>query len=427
MAEILPKDILLRVGGRTALGARHGVLAVAGARRGLSDVPVTFTRATVKRAYRDRDGTARRAAAGNMALDWPGGLVDASGNAIGGPSSEGARTQLMADQENFGAWVASGTPVLTSGQSDPFGGTAAYLINDDDAAAFEFIKHDVTFTGNGEKCCAMFLKQGTQAGTWMRLFDSTAGTTRHAVQVTWTAGVPSLATSSGTGTRFTPEPWGGNWYRVAFSATGIIAANVNRMDFGPGTIAASSDTGTVFAFGVNAWNATFPATYQAIGDGTGVADSFTSPFNWGPADDITVLVRLARPLNADFSGALGVSPGIFSFGAGAAARIGAYFDPAARNIISVIDTATTDATQTTAIPAGQPTICIQYKNLTTAGQTALDVGSGFTAFSSAATGFSAFSSQTLRIGRYDDELYGVVGDILVARGLRTKAEMEAVP
>jgi hypothetical protein len=135
---------------------------------------------------------------------------------------------------------------------------------------------------------------------------------------------------------------------------------------------------------------------------------------------------LARPYHADANGSLGVSPGIFSFGAGAAARIGAYFDPAARNIIGVIDTATTDATQTAAIPAGNPTVCFQFKNLTTGGQVALDVGSGLTAFSSAATAFSAFSSQTLRIGRYDDELYGVIGDLIVARGLFSRAEMMAV-
>jgi hypothetical protein len=214
----------------------------------------------------------------------------------------------------------------------------------------------------------------------------------------------------------------GGWYRISFSADSVVAANTNRFLIYPDF---SGGLGTVQVFGANAWNAPFPQSYQAAGEATGVADALTSPVNFGP-QDLTVLVRLARPVHADASGALGVSPGIFSFGAGSAARIGAYFDPAARNIIGIIDTATTDQTQTAAIPAGNPTVCFQFKNLTTGGQVALDVGSGMTAFSSAATAFSAFSSQTLRIGRYDDELYGVIGDMIVARGLFTRAEMMAV-
>jgi hypothetical protein len=415
------QDILFRAGGATL--KRLQTLVSAGA--GRTEVAHTYARATVKRAFRDRDGNAKRAGAGFMGLDWPSGLVDADGNATGGPLSEGARTQLVTDPENFGAWSVIGTPILTGGQADPFGGTGAYLVEDNDAAGFEHLQTpgDTAIT-DGERSFALFVKQGTASVSWVRIRGAAE---RHRVLITWSAGVPALSTSSGAGTLHTVEAWGNGWYRIAFSATGVVGADSNVIEFGPGTFAASA-TGTGYFFGANAWNAPFPQSYQAPGDGTGVADALTSPFNFGP-QDITVLVRLGRPQHADAgaSTALGVSPGIFSFGAGSAARIGAYFDPAARNIIGVIDTATTDRTVSAAIPAGNPTVAFQFKNLTTGGQVAIDTGSGLSAFSSAATAFSAFSSQTVRLGRYDDELYGVIGDLIVARGLFSRSDMLTIP
>lgn len=70
MSEVFPRNILLRCGGRTLL--RHGVLAVAGARRGLVEVPITFTRAdaTTCATYIDRDGIVRLAAAGVPRIEW---------------------------------------------------------------------------------------------------------------------------------------------------------------------------------------------------------------------------------------------------------------------------------------------------------------------------------------------------------------------
>lgn len=422
MPDVTPRDILLRVSAKNL--ERFQSLAVAGAGRGRGvPLPYTFTRATVKRAYRDRDGIARRASAGNLGIDWPTGLVDASGNALGGPLLEGARNQLVTDPENFGAWTPV-TVTLTPGQADPFGGTAAYLLTP--AAGSSSIFEVVTFTGNATKNVLCFMRAGTSAQSAFYVFDVTAAVNRHIVLVTWTNGVPTLSTGAGAGTKFAVIPMGDGWYALAANADSIVATNTNRYGLRPD---ASNGTGTVYVFGANAWNAPFPQSYQAPGEATGVADALTSPVNWGANVDVTVLVRLARPLHADAgaSTALGVSPGIFSLGAGTAPRIGLYFDPAARNIISAIDTATTDTTQTTAIPAGQPTVCVQYRNLTTGGSTRMDTGSGFTAWSSAATAFSAFSSQVLRVGRYDDELYGVIGDLIVARGVDfTRAEMLSI-
>src|SRR5690349_23739750 len=117
MAEVFPQNILLRVGGRTLM--RHGVLAVAGARRGLVDVPITFTRAdaTTCATYVDRDGILRVAAAGVPRIEW----VDLDGDGIRetpGILLEGSRKNLPLRSEDFGTtWVPTGTPTRTPAET----------------------------------------------------------------------------------------------------------------------------------------------------------------------------------------------------------------------------------------------------------------------------------------------------------------------
>jgi hypothetical protein len=229
----------------------------------------TFSR-TGNATYRDKLGVGKTAATGIPRISWranqPHLLLEA------------ARTQLVTDPENFGVWTVGGTPILTSGQADPFGGTAAYLINDDSAAVTESIYEPVTFTADAEKCISVFVKQGTSDDFMLGLYDNTAGAWRHEVTGTWSAGVPSLATFVGAGTRFPVEPYANGWWRVAVSATGVIAANVNRFFLAP-TRDTVGDTGTTFFYGANAWNAVFPTSYQGPTLGTKNADSLTFVYN----------------------------------------------------------------------------------------------------------------------------------------------------
>lgn len=396
MSEVQPSDILLRYGGGTL--SRHGVLTIAGARRVHSPtyrLVETSTRADVSTcaSYLDRDAIIRLASANNPRLEWTSGLVDAGGVTIGGPLSEGTRTNVVLwnrDMTNA-AWVKT---TMTAAKDqvgvDGVANSASSLL----ATAGNATCLQAITLGSSQRAQAVWVKRLVGSGTINMTMDN---------GVTWTA--ITLTTS---------------WTRLTIPTQTLANPTVGfRIVTNTDKIAVDyvqNEAGTVPSSSI-------PTTTAAV---VRAADSQTASYNWGPSADITALVRLGRSLHMDAAGALGISPGIFSFGAGSAARIGAYFDPAARNIISVIDTATTDATQTTPIPAGNPVICIQYKNLTTGGQTALDTGSGFTAFSSAATGFSAFSSQTVRFGRYDDELFGVFGDGVFARGLRTRAEMLAI-
>jgi hypothetical protein len=222
-------------------------------------VAATFTRATA---------ATRRGLPGTLVS--PVGASDASGvlrdrhyeGSLRTTLLEAARTQLVTDPENFGAWTAEETPVLTAGQADPFGGTAAYLVNDDDGAVLERIRQTVGFTADATKSISVFMRAGSSASSRFGIFDNTVATWRHQVNVTWTAGVPTLATNQGSGTLYPVEPYGGGWYRLSIGVVGVVAANTNFFYLMPTLGNAASETGTTYFFGANAWNAVFPSSYQ---------------------------------------------------------------------------------------------------------------------------------------------------------------------
>src|SRR6267378_5553558 len=188
--EVRPKDVLLRVGGRTL--HRTGYLAAQGAGRGFVEVKETFARAAVRR-FRDRDGFGRKAAAGFVAIEYPGafaGLVDQFGYPFCGPLVEGARTQLVPDPENFGNWIVQGVVARTAGQADPFGGTNAYLLDSNTPAAADAIYEVVAFTADATKNILGFVRAGTATQSAIAVYDNTAAVQRHRVLINWAAGVP---------------------------------------------------------------------------------------------------------------------------------------------------------------------------------------------------------------------------------------------
>lgn len=187
------------------------------------------------------------------------------------------RTQLLADPENFGNWSTQGGIVRANAVADPFGTTVAWLLdgvtNNQDA-----IFQAVTYTTDGTKCAAVFLKQGSATSNDLLAYDVTAVAERHRVRVTWTAGVPALATINGGGTLFPVENWGNGWWRVAFAINSVVAANTNRLYAYPDAVG----TGQVNIFGYNAWNAVFPSSYQGPSLASRNADGFSWPFLYPP-------------------------------------------------------------------------------------------------------------------------------------------------
>jgi hypothetical protein len=175
---------------------------------------------------------------------------------------EPQRTNLCIRSQEFdnAAWSKVGVTVPTTDAIAPDGTATGAVLTDDGLAAANRLERACTFTGDGEKSLAVYLKAGTAAATAISLRDQTAAVHRHIVTVTWTAGVPSLSTLGGAGTLYPVQAVSNGWYRVMFSATGVVAANNNNIFIYPTTNVAAA-TGTVLAWGAQAENAVVPSSY----------------------------------------------------------------------------------------------------------------------------------------------------------------------
>jgi len=260
-------------------------------------VAATFTRATA---------ATRRGLPGTLVS--PVGASDASGvlrdrhyeGTLRTTLLEAQRIQLVPDPENFGAWTAVNVTLL-SGQADPFGGTAAYKLTAT-AGADNRIQQVIAFTGDATKALLGFARADTATESHLKLQGAAI---RHQIKLTWTAGVPTLSTDTGSGTLFSVVPWGGGWYAIMFSADGVVAGDSNILSIYP---AAASGTGSSYWFGANAWNAPFPSSYQGPALTTRNADS---PLSWAHAyrpQSFFALLDFIERGRETTSGLIGVGP-----------------------------------------------------------------------------------------------------------------------
>jgi len=147
--------------------------------------------------------------------------------------------------EDLSVWSVSGTPIVTGSQADPVGGTDAYLVNDNDGAAVEYIYDSPVFTIDGTQAVMFMLKEGTAALTEWVLRDTTAATDRAVLRVTWVTHVLSIA--SGSGQAIALIDIGNGYYLGYATIDNIVAANTHELRLYPaGTVA--SATGTVTAY-----------------------------------------------------------------------------------------------------------------------------------------------------------------------------------
>lgn len=185
-------------------------------------------------------------------------------------------TQLVATPDTPNSWTAFGTPVVTTGIVDPWGGTNAVQLQDDDGAAREGKQVSVTYTADGTKAVVVAVRAGTAAQITCGLRDATAGgVDRHAVTVTWQTGTlaPVVATLAGAGTIFPSQAVydsaGNLWWLIRFSATGVVAANSNSIH---AVVNAAASTGTFYLAGANTWNSDQPWSWQGATFATRNAD-----------------------------------------------------------------------------------------------------------------------------------------------------------
>lgn len=127
----------------------------------------------------------------------------------------------------------------------------SYVVDLTVAASSFGISTPVTLT-SGTATVSVYLKAGTASITDLNLYDATAVVNRHAVRVTWSAGVPTLSTIVGSGTLLPVVNVGNGWYRIGFTVNGVVATNSNSLFIYPAGI--PSATGSVSIWGAQVQN-----------------------------------------------------------------------------------------------------------------------------------------------------------------------------
>lgn len=228
---------------------------------------------------------------------------------------EPAGTNLCIRSQEFDTWTdLGGVTVSADAVPAPDRTVTADLLTASTTSAARL--RDSTFTGDGTKAFSVFLKYGSSLYQRLHVRDFTASVNRHIVQVLWVAGVPTLSTVLGSGTLFEPEALGNGWYRVAFSADGIVAANSNQFRIYPDATGGVGTNGT-YVWGAQTENAAVPSSYMptAASTVTRSADSLYFPFTAAP-QEMTVYARTVER-GYRYSA---VTPRFVHFGAGSSAE-----------------------------------------------------------------------------------------------------------
>lgn len=441
MSAVRSQDVLLRVGGRTL--QRLQTLAAAGPGRGV-EVPYTFSRADTSTCATecDRGALLHTAAANMLRIEWRDldgdgiretpTLLQEAGRANGWTKSE---------QLDDAVWTKNGVTIVADNSPAPDGVTSADYVKESALDEFHFVSRATpALTDNTLSTVSGFFRPST-GSRWFRFVTIDKGNLQRSTWFNPSAG--QVGTKDSGHTAFIEGPFTGPsgtpYYRfgVSFnSATGATGPAVQL-------ILATANNGGQYlgdgASGLLIWglqfevDQPFPSSYLKTTTAavTRVAEATTVPYNWGPSADLTVLGRVARPVWADVGASydLGIWPGVCSLGK-TNPNLEIYFDKTSRFILAEIRSPSTIRSSFQAIPAGaEIDICAQFKNLTTAGQVALDVGSGFSSFSTAAAAIPNFGDQFLRVaaGLTTNILAGNLIDLIFARGLFTRAEMLAIP
>lgn len=214
----------------------------------------SYSRASTA-SYTDASGVVRTAASG----------VLRDSHFIGGVRHtllEPSRTNRVIQSEDFGTtWVALGTPTRTPA-AFTVSGISLDLIGDDDAGVLEGYTQNIAFSGAGNEAVSIYVAQGSSTSSCIRLRDTTAGAQRLEAFVTWSGGLPSVTTTVGTYLGYESLA-GGSVFRLLFSNVNVTVVNTNQLQILPAAVSglAVTNTGTIYAGGVQVEDGTFPTSY----------------------------------------------------------------------------------------------------------------------------------------------------------------------
>jgi hypothetical protein len=217
----------------------------------------------------------------NLLLLYPAGIPAASGSVYAwGVQAENLRNVIQ-QPNDLSLWSLSANVTATSTAGIAPDGGAAYLLNRTTAVSSTGASISVVFTGNGSKTVSLYIRAGTATITDFDLYDAAANVDRCIFRATWSGGVPTMSVVGGSGTIGTVISAGSGWYLVTVTIPGIVAANSHSLLIYPPGIPAA--TGTVYAWGVQTYNAIVPGLYVPT-----TGSSVT-----GPSDELTLAVKTA--------------------------------------------------------------------------------------------------------------------------------------
>jgi hypothetical protein len=198
----------------------------------------------------------------------------------------------LVSSDNFDSgWSNTGGdgPAVTTGQSDPAGGTGAYTITDNNTGAVEGKVLTVSFTGNATKGIVFVVKPKTDPASGSQqigLYSTTATAWRMLLSITWSNGVPSVTATHGAylGQRYI----GNGFYAIYGTATGVVASDTNQIFLYAASDAAQ--TGAFDVYRVNAYNAVVPPYSILDASVTSQTETFYADFV-APPQAMTVYAK----------------------------------------------------------------------------------------------------------------------------------------
>lgn len=264
---IRPSDILFYAGGECFQKFGVPVWGMSSRQRG----GPMYTRSSALPIV-GRTGAARSISANRIPIEWldlDHDDVRETPAILLGPG----RTNLITSDDFDGGWSSNNTPVVTPGVSDPYGGTGAFTIADNDAALAEDKRITVTFTGDGVKAARFVVRENTfPAGGQSLRIHQTSSTPADRLRLdisAWVNGEPTVAASAGT---YLGKLYKGNGYWDLHGlATSVVAAETNVAIIRPTETVAN--TGSIDVYRVNAFNITSLTPYSILGASAGSGDA----------------------------------------------------------------------------------------------------------------------------------------------------------
>ena len=221
-------------------------------RAGDSLAQATFTRADTAHYVGKGLGTLSSAASGKARITWISTAGSTGVRMTPALLLERAQTNRVPWSEKFSTWTSVGSVALTSGQADPKGGTAAWLMTDASSTQLRGKTQAVTLTATSRPGVSIFLKQGTTAstaGVLVQLRATTAAVNRAKVTVTWSSGKPTATINTGS-SWVAPEAYRGGWWRIMLrGTTAVSTAQAHLLHIYPGGTTGIGNVGNVYVYG----------------------------------------------------------------------------------------------------------------------------------------------------------------------------------